>query len=59
MSAQPGISMRKWNKYFNWLQWELRNQVGSHNKPMPVVHVHRLKMVDDEASGFLVNQGFD
>ena len=35
-SAQPGMSMSKWKKSFNWLQWELCNQVGSHNKPRPV-----------------------
>ena len=48
MSAQPGMSISKWNNSFNWLQWDLGNQVGAHNKPRPVAHVCRLKMVDDE-----------
>ena len=59
LSTQPGMYMSKWNNYFNWFQWELDNQVGSHNKLMPVAHVYRLKTVDDEAHGFLVNLGVD
>ena len=48
-SAQPGMSLSKRNKSFNQLQWELGNKVGSYNKPSPVVHMRRLKMVDGEA----------
>ena len=49
MSAQPGMTINTWKNTFNWLQFELGNQVGACNKPRPVGHIRRLKIVEDEA----------
>ena len=49
MSAQPGMTINIWKNTFNWMQFELSNQVGACNKPRPVGHIRRLKIVEDEA----------